>query len=108
MNDLNDRLSENLSQKVFFGRDVDLTAHETEDRLMDHDASKGGILFSRNSSHLNLNSINYINSKIGTKVFLRWANPSSFSFIFVFSYKLSSQHGNRTRIVGVESKDADH
>ena len=44
MNDLNDRLSENLSQKVFFGRDVDLTAHETEDRLFDLDANFLGTL----------------------------------------------------------------
>ena len=44
MNDLNDRLSENLSQKVFFGRDVDLTAHETEDRLFAHDANFLGTL----------------------------------------------------------------
>ena len=82
MNDLNDRLSENLSQKVFFGRDADLTAHETEDRLMDHDASKGGILFSRNSSHLNLNSINYISSKISTKVLFKMGQPRLFFIYF--------------------------
>ena len=33
--------------------------------------------------------------------------PASFSFIFVFSYKSSSQRGNQTRIVGVEGEDAD-
>ena len=30
MNDLNDRLSENLSQKFFFGSADDLTVRETE------------------------------------------------------------------------------
>ena len=41
-------------------------------------------------------------------VFLRSDHPGLFYIFFVFSYKLSSQGRNQTRIVGVEGEDADH